>query len=135
VSKQRYIIDGDKFSSLEEFFEQISSIVLAGAPYGKNLDAFNDILRGGFGTPETGFILEWKNSELSRKRLGYEETVRQLERRLQRCHPQNRSSVFRQLEEAKRGEGPIVFDWLIEIIQRHGAGGDESEDGVELILS
>ena len=35
--------------------------------WGHNLDAFNDILRGGLWyTQRGGFILKWKNSELSR---------------------------------------------------------------------
>ena len=40
-----YEIDGEHFSTLEAFYE------------GRNLDAFNDILRGGFGTPDEGFVL------------------------------------------------------------------------------
>jgi hypothetical protein len=27
-----------------------------------------------------------------------------------------------------------VFDWLVEIIRDHGAGGDQAEDNVELVL-
>lgn len=42
---------------------------------GPKLDAFNDILRGGFGTPEGGFVLRWARSEISRKNLSYPETV------------------------------------------------------------
>ena len=40
------------------------------AYWGRNLDAFNDVLRGGFGTPEGGFTLRWKNHATSRRRLG-----------------------------------------------------------------
>src|SRR5262245_51356353 len=98
------------------------------------LDAFNDILRGGFGTPEGGFVLRWKNSAVSRERLGYPETVRQLERRLARCHPGNRTWVGKDLEQARQGVGPTVFDWLTEIIQELCAGGQEQEDGVEVKL-
>ena len=98
------------------------------------MDAFNDILRGGFGTPDEGFVLRWKNSELSRRRLNYQETVRQLELRLHRCHPSNRVSVAADLGRAKNGAGPTVFDWIVEIIHDHCPGGAESEDGVELEL-
>jgi Barstar (barnase inhibitor) len=59
----------------------VSQPLIPGAKWGHNLDAFNDILRGGFGTLEGGFILRWKNSTVSRERLGYPETVRQLDRR------------------------------------------------------
>jgi hypothetical protein len=119
---------------LEEFYGLISRVLIPGAEWGCNLDAFNDILRGGFGTPEDGFILRWKNTAVSRARLGYSETVRQLERRLIRCHPSNREWVAKDLERARQCVGPTVFDWLVEIIEIHCAGGPEEEDGVELVL-
>jgi RNAse (barnase) inhibitor barstar len=133
-TKAVYEIDGLDFATLEEFYIVVSRILIPGAEWGHNLDAFNDILRGGFGTPEGGFILRWKNSTVSRERLGYEETVRQLEHRLTRCHATNRQSVGKDLERAQQGVGPTVFDWLVEIIEVHCAGGGEQEDGVELVL-
>jgi RNAse (barnase) inhibitor barstar len=81
MQKTVYQIDGNNFSTLKEFYAEISRVLIPGASWGHNLDAFNDILRGGFGTPEGGFILRWKNSKESRQRLGYAETVRQLELR------------------------------------------------------
>jgi hypothetical protein len=80
-------------------------------------------------------VLRWVNSALSRERLGYPETVRQLGRRLVRCHPTNRESVAADLERVRRGMGPTVFDRVVEIIGVHGAGGAEQEDGVELALA
>jgi len=134
MAKAVYEIDGRDFSTLQEFYDVISRVLIPGAAWGHNLDAFNDILRGGFGTPEGGFVLRWKNSDVSRQRLGYHETVRQLERRLTRCHPLNRQRVSEDLQRAKDSVGPTVFDWLVEIIRIHGAGGDEEADGVELVL-
>jgi hypothetical protein len=134
MAKAVYEIDGRDFSTLEGFYEVVSRVLIPGAQWGHNLDAFNDILRGGFGTPEGGFLLRWRNAAVSRQRLGYPETVRQLERRLTRCHSSNRRSVGEDLERARQGVGPTVFDWLVEIIQVHGSGGEEQEDGVELTL-
>jgi len=134
MTKAVYEIDGRNFGTLEEFYDLVSRVLIPGAKWGHNLDAFNDILRGGFGTPEAGFILRWKNSKVSRERLGYPETVRQLELRLGRCHPSNRDWVRGDLKQAQNNVGPTVFDWLVEIIQVHCAGGDEEEDGVELVL-
>lgn len=125
-----YVVDGQKFSTLEEFAEHFSLRVLEGFHHWKgHLDAFEDILRGGFGIPEEGFRLVWEHSDLSRKRLGYSETVRQLELRLMQCHPLNRESVTEQLRDARDGKGTTVFDWLVEIIQSH-----EAEDGIVLEL-
>ena len=70
-SMETYRIDGERFSTLEEFYEEISRVLIPNAKWGHNLDAFNDILRGGFGTPDEGFILIWENSAVSKRRLGY----------------------------------------------------------------
>jgi RNAse (barnase) inhibitor barstar len=129
-----YTIDGAAFSTLEGFYEEVSRVLIPGAEWGHNLDAFNDILRGGFGTPEEGFELVWKDHALSRDRLGYAETVRQLEKRLTRCHPTNREQVAQDLAAAKAGSGSTVFDWLVEIVRDHGPGGDQEEDHVVLSL-
>jgi hypothetical protein len=131
---KQYVLDGAEFATLEEFAKHFSARVLDGHMWQGNLDAFNDILRGGFGTPEEGFRLIWKKSDVSRRVLSYGETTRQLELRLQRCHPSNRANVREQLEAARRGEGSTVFDWLLEIIKDHGPNGSHSEDHVELRL-
>jgi len=130
-----YEIDGTAFSTLEEFAGHFSSVVLGDHAWHGNLDAFNDILRGGFGTPDGGFKLRWRNSGTSRDRLGYPETVRQLELRLAHCHPSNREHISAQLAAASRGVGPTVFDWLLETIRDHGDGGTQAEDRVVLELA
>jgi RNAse (barnase) inhibitor barstar len=94
-----YEIDGRDFSTLEEFYDVVSRVLIPGAAWGRNLDAFNDVLRGGFGTPDAGFTLRWENHQLSKDRLG------------------------------------SSFETLLEIVRTHGPGGDEAEDGVELVLA
>jgi RNAse (barnase) inhibitor barstar len=101
--KPVYEIDGREFATLQEFFAVISRVLIPDAEWGHNLDAFNDILRGGFGTPEGGFVFRWANSTISRERLGHRETVRQLERRLIRRHPSNRQWVGEDLQLAREG--------------------------------
>jgi RNAse (barnase) inhibitor barstar len=133
-NKRVHEIEGAAFSTIEEFYDEVSRKVIPGTHWGRNLDALNDILRGGFGTPDEGFVLRWKNSALSRQRLSYLETIRLLEIHLQRCDPTNRLAVAEDLERAKAGVGPTVFDWLVEIIQIHCEGGRESGDRVELEL-
>lgn len=130
-----YIIDGSQITSLEAFYDEISRVLIPGHQWGRNLDAFNDILRGGFGTPDEGFTLKWSFSAASKEHLGYPETVRQLEIRLECCHPSNRESVARMLTDARLGVGETVFDWLLYIIRKHGPGGEESQDNVRLVLN
>jgi hypothetical protein len=38
------------------------------------------------------------------------------------------------LEQARLGVGPTVFDGLVEMIGIYCVGGEEQEDGVELVL-
>jgi len=133
MSKE-YVLDGSKVTSLEAFYDAVGDTLIPGVYWGRNLDAFNDILRGGFGTPEGGVVLRWTNSNASRVDLGYAETVRQLKKRLEQCHPTNRDAVRADLSRAQRGEGPTVFEWLVEMIRDHGVGGEEAEDGVSLVL-
>lgn len=129
-----YVIDGSRITSLESFYDEISRVLIPGCSWGRNLDAFNDILRGGVGTPDEEFILKWSCSAASKDRLGYPETARQLVARLGTCHPSNREIVRQQLADARAGVGGTVFDWLVEIIRDHGPGGDQAEDNVRLVL-
>jgi hypothetical protein len=110
-------------------------VLIPGADWGKNLNAFNDILRGGFGTPDEGFVIKWVNADRSRSRLGHEATLAVLVRRLGSCHPSNLTEVQASVDAAQRGEGETIFDWLVDIIRVHGKDGAESEDGVELVLA
>jgi RNAse (barnase) inhibitor barstar len=132
-SMKVYEIDGERFSTLEEFYDEIDRVMPVSS-WGHNLDAFNDILRGGFGTPDEGFTIRWRNQSTSRERLGYAETVRQLKLRLERCHSASRETVLRYLRDAEQGQDQTVFDWLVDIIRKHGPGGEEEQDRVELIL-
>jgi RNAse (barnase) inhibitor barstar len=119
VTSQVFELDGSRINDLDGFYAEVSRVLIPGTGWGRNLDAFDDILDGGFGTPEGGFTLVWRESEQSRRRLSHVETVRVLEQRLGRCHPSNRASVVERLAAARRGEGQTIFDDLLEIISRH----------------
>lgn len=110
--------------SLEDFWVVMGEAVSGpGGYFGRNLDAFNDCLRGGFGAPEDDdYIIEWRHHEQSRAALGYPETVSQLELRLARCHPSNRPTVRAELEAARAGLGPTVSDWLAGIFEEQVPG-------------
>ena len=70
-------------------------------------------------------------SAVSVERLGWEETVRYLKRKLTTCHRDNVSYVQKDLAGAGRDEGKTLF----EIIEVHGPGGREAEDNVHLALA
>jgi hypothetical protein len=129
-----FVLDGASFDDLTGFFAAITR-TLGVSGWGRNLDAFNDILRGGFGTPDGGFILRWASSGLSAERLGWPETIRFIEKKLTTCHPANITAVQADLAAAHREEGQTLFEIILSIIRAHGPGGAESDDNVHLILA
>jgi RNAse (barnase) inhibitor barstar len=68
--KPEIIIDATQFSDLAGLANYLSEVALKGQHrWNGNLDAFNDILRGGFGTPDGGFTIVWRNHQKSRQEL------------------------------------------------------------------
>ncbi|MBO1417566.1 barstar family protein [Streptomyces sp. FH025] len=119
-----YVIDGNEIGSLEDFWDVVGRTIGVDGYFGRNLDAFADCLSGGYAKAEDDdYVIEWRHHEVSRRRLGYPETVRQLERRLARAHPENRAYVAADLAAAKAGKGPTVYDWLVGIIEEQRPGG------------
>ena len=75
--REVFIIDGRRFSNMAGFYDEVEQVFTCGLDWkiGRNLDAFNDILRGGFGRHEYGqpLRIKWlayeKASAISEKRL------------------------------------------------------------------
>ncbi len=79
-----FIIDGNHFSDLEGFFCEIDSLLTKDLDWktGHNLNAFNDILRGGFGVHEyeESITLRWVNYQKSKSDLGEQMMLKIIER-------------------------------------------------------
>jgi hypothetical protein len=118
-AKKIYIVDGTTFNTLAEAAIEFTRVLGLTMPWDGNLDTFNDFLRGGFGTPGEGFVLIWRHSDVSRKRLGHGETLLWLEETVRRCHPSNVSHIRDRIASARRGDGETLFDTLVEIIRNH----------------
>lgn len=75
MKKKTIIINGENFSDLESFYDEIDKVLTKNLTWqtGHNLDAFNDLLRGGFGVYEykEPINLIWKNTLKSKADLGY----------------------------------------------------------------
>jgi RNAse (barnase) inhibitor barstar len=54
MTRQEIIIEGKNFSDLGSFYDEIDRVLTNDLDWktGHNLDAFNDLLRGGFGVYE-----------------------------------------------------------------------------------
>lgn len=74
MGKKTIIIDGNNFSDLTSFYDEIDKVLTKDLAWqtGHNLDAFNDLLRGGFGIYEFNepIIIIWKNFKKSKSDLG-----------------------------------------------------------------
>jgi len=122
MNVKEFILSGDNFSNLNEFYTEVQRVLTDDFQgFGRDLDAFDDILYGGFNRfhGNEKITLIWKNADKSKQDLGYAETVRYLEETLDECHPSNKKDIERRLELAKQGKGPTMFDALIKIIKRH----------------
>ena len=73
TTKKTIVIKGDTFSTLEGFYTEIDNILTKDLDWktGHNLDAFNDLLRGGFGVHDyyEPIKLIWQNSHKSKSDL------------------------------------------------------------------
>jgi RNAse (barnase) inhibitor barstar len=120
---QSIILDGNNFSSLMTFYDEVERQLTKNLEWsiGRNLDALNDILRGGFGRHEYDepFTLVWLNSQKSQKDLGWEETLNYLTEKIKNCHPANLKQVKTELEFAKQRKGLTLYEILIDIIKQH----------------
>lgn len=76
------VIDGINFDNLEGFYSEIEVNLTKGLDFriGRNLNAFNDILWGGFGVHEYEEPLRiiWRNIDKSRKDLKTDDLFRAL---------------------------------------------------------
>lgn len=68
-----FVINGSRITSEKSFYNEIEKVLTNGLnrKIGRNLDAFNDVLRGGFGQFDCDekIILKWKNFSKSEASL------------------------------------------------------------------
>ena len=128
--RYEYIIDGNKFNNMDEFYKFVDKTFSDGEEPCRNLDAFVDFLRGGFGKHKYNEPIKiiWINSEKSKKDLGYEETIKILKKRFEKCHPSNKENIKKQIELAEKKEGKTIYDEIIGCIE------DLNNDGFDCLL-
>ena len=74
--RQEFTIDGRHFSDMDGFYDEVEQVFTSvlDRGIGRNLNAFNDILRGGFGRHEFGnpIHIKWLSYEKSARDFGKE---------------------------------------------------------------
>ena len=119
-SRREILIDGKNFNTLDEFYNEIDNLLTRNLTWktGHNLDAFNDLLRGGFGVHEYGepILLKWINYKKSESDFGYDATILHYKKMLKTCHPSNIEYVNRKIKDAELHIGKTLLDIIVEII-------------------
>lgn len=123
MAKQEIILDGNRFANLEEFYLEADRILTKNLDWktGHNLNAFNDLLRGGFGVFEYDepIRLLWINSQRSENLLGFEATIEHYTKILKTCQPDHQAYIKAKLKGAEQKQGQTLFGILVEIIEQH----------------
>lgn len=110
-----YVIDGLHFSNLDEFWLEIERVfaqfIRINGKFEKNFSGFRELLS----IFPKNTIVVWQNSRISLKILGYQETIRLLEKTLANCHPSWIEMTTREIEMAQYNIGETIFDNLVKI--------------------
>lgn len=122
--RYKITIDGTHFSTIDEFYNEMDKLLTKNLSWktGHNMDAFHDLLRGGFGVHEVGEGIDfyWVHTNKSRQDLGYEATVLYWEKILQNCHPSNCEKIMQKIELAQSNQGETLFDIIVtEILDKN----------------
>jgi RNAse (barnase) inhibitor barstar len=112
-------LDGNSFGNLDTFCDAVERKLCPGFEgFGRNLSAFNDVLRGGFSLFDYGepISIVWAHSAKSRSDFDYHATVEYLEDIMKEPHPSNLPGLRSRLSEAKQARGETLFDIIVRII-------------------
>ena len=113
-NKKMTVINGGHFSDLEGFYEEISQLFMKDEDWKVGtLDGFDDILYG------VESDITWKDSQKSKKDLGFELTKKFYENKIRIGKPFNVDLIQQKLGDLMDGKGQTLFEILVEIIESH----------------
>ncbi|GAB3793809.1 hypothetical protein GCM10028819_06060 [Spirosoma humi] len=116
-------IDGSAINDIASFYEEVNRVFMAAESWqiGPSLDAFNDLLFGGYGTLQGAQSVElvWHHMDHSRQALGYETTRTYYLDKLKPGSPYNKKLFEEKLEALESGRGETYFDTVLSIIAEH----------------
>ncbi|WP_052248577.1 ribonuclease inhibitor [Chryseobacterium taiwanense] len=114
ANKKMTVIDGNHFSDLKGFYEEISQLFMKDQDWKVGtLDGFDDILYG------VRTDITWRNSQKSKEDLGFNVTKEFYENKIRMGKPFNVQLIQQKLDELMDGNGLTLFEILIEIIESH----------------
>jgi len=119
----KFIINGAVIVDIASFYVEINRVFMEDVDWklGRSLDAFSDLLYGGFGaivSDETNEII-WLDSDKSKAALGYETTLRYYKDKLKPDSPFNKALFVQKIKELEHGQGKTYYEIIKEIISEH----------------
>lgn len=121
--QKTFLINGNNIHDIPSFYEEINRVFMPNEDWklGQSLDAFNDLLYGGFGEIKGNeeICLIWKAYEKNKKDLGYEVTKAYYLNKLKSPTVFNVDFVQNKLRGLENGTGQTYFDIILEIIGEH----------------
>jgi RNAse (barnase) inhibitor barstar len=121
AKKKEIVLDGNRFSNLNEFYLEAERQLTKDFQSGRNLDAFSDLLRGSFLVTEyeEPIRLIWRNSAKSKEDLSWDETLDYLQAKLSRSDPSWIPTIGEEIRLARAHQGPTLYDRIVEMIRGH----------------
>ena len=121
--KTQIIINGSAIHDIKSFYDEVNRVFMAEEEWeiGQSLDAFSDLLYGGFGAikGKDPVDLIWLDVEKSREALGHEATKAYYLEKLKPDSSFNKILFQEKLTALECGVGETYFDIITEIISEH----------------
>lgn len=116
-------IEGNAINDIASFYAEINRVFMAAESWmiGQSLDAFNDLLYGGYGALQgaQGAELIWRNMDHSRQALGYQTTRAYYLDKLKPGSPYNKKLFAEKLAALDSGTGETYFEIILSILADH----------------
>lgn len=116
-------IEGNTINDITSFYKEINRAFMLGESWliGQSLDAFNDLLFGGYGALQgaQSVKLVWRHMDHCRKALGYQTTRDYYLEKLKPGSPYNKKLFTEKLVALDNGSDETYFDSIMSIIAQH----------------
>lgn len=116
-------IEGNAVNDIASFYAEINRVFMAAESWviGHSLDAFNDLLFGGYGALQGAQEVElvWHNMDHSRQALGYQTTRAYYLDKLKPGSPYNKKLFAEKLAALDTGTGETYFEIILSILADH----------------
>ena len=125
-------IDGNEFKDIGEFYDLVQAKFCPDFAFGRDLNGFNDVLRGGLGVDggieyQEKVHVIWRNSEKSRNALSYASQIKYFEKVLidVRQHDESYMVSYAQdlaekIQNMKKEVQESPFETIVSMFVGHG---------------